>query len=111
VAKTKTSFEAGVKADLFNRRASLAFGVFSYTIKDLQLTAVGGAANANILLSAKKATVPVRAGGQGLPDRPAVGQLGVGFNDTRSRTGPGRGRVRRCKVTGPADRRRPARRR
>jgi iron complex outermembrane receptor protein len=34
-----------------------AVSVFSYTIKDLQLTAVGGAANFNILLNAaKKAT-------------------------------------------------------
>ena len=32
------------------------FGVFGYRVKDLQLTAVGGAANANILLNAKKAT-------------------------------------------------------
>jgi iron complex outermembrane receptor protein len=54
--ETNTSFEAGIKADLFDRRARLAFSVFSYTVKDLQLTAVGGAANANILLNAKKAT-------------------------------------------------------
>ncbi|MBL0125657.1 MAG: TonB-dependent receptor [Betaproteobacteria bacterium] len=52
--ETSTSFEAGVKADLFDRKARLSFGVFKYEIKDQQLTAVGGAANANILLNAKK---------------------------------------------------------
>jgi len=82
--ETNTSVEAGVKADLFNRRARAAFSVFSYTVKDLQLTAVGGAANANILLSAKKAS------GQGfefdfqayLTDR-LLATAGVGYNDTK----------------------------
>ena len=82
--ETNTSVEAGFKADLFNRRASLAFDVFSYTVKDLQLTAVGGTANANILLSAKKAT------GQGfeldfktyVTDQ-LLASIGVGYNDTK----------------------------
>jgi iron complex outermembrane receptor protein len=82
--ETVTSVEAGVKADLLNRRARVNFGVFSYRVKDLQLTAVGGAANANILLNAKKAT------GSGfeldmqalLTDR-LVASLGVGYNDTK----------------------------
>ena len=52
--ETSTSFEAGVKADLLDRKARVSFGVFKYEIKDQQLTAVGGAANANILLNAKK---------------------------------------------------------
>ncbi|MDR6841767.1 TonB-dependent receptor [Pseudoxanthomonas sacheonensis] len=50
--ETVTSFETGVKADLFDKRARLSAGVFFYKIKDQQLTAVGGAANANILLNA-----------------------------------------------------------
>jgi len=82
--ETNTSIEFGVKADLFDRRARLNFGVFSYKVKDLQLTAVGGAANANILVSAKEAT------GQGfemdlqayLTDR-LLATLGVGYNDTK----------------------------
>lgn len=82
--ETNTSVEAGVKADLFNRRASLAFSAFSYTVKDLQLTAVGGAANANILLSAEKAT------GRGfeldfktyVTDQ-LLASFGVGYNDTQ----------------------------
>jgi iron complex outermembrane receptor protein len=82
--ENNTSVEAGVKADLFNKRARLSFSAFSYTIKDLQLTAVGGAANANILLNAKKAS------GQGfeldltayLTDH-LLATLGVGYNDTK----------------------------
>ncbi len=82
--ETNTSVEVGVKADLFDRRARLNFGLFSYKVKDLQLTAVGGAANANILVSAKKAT------GQGfemdlqafLTDK-LLATVGIGYNDTR----------------------------
>ena len=82
--ENSTSIEAGIKADLFERRARLNFGVFSYTVKDLQLTAVGGAANANILLNAKKAS------GQGFEmDLQAfvtdklLASVGIGYNDTK----------------------------
>lgn len=82
--ETNTSFEAGVKADLFERRARVAFNVFHYTVKDQQLTAVGGAANSNILLNADKAT------GQGFElDLQAyltenlLATLGMGYNLTK----------------------------
>jgi iron complex outermembrane receptor protein len=83
-AETNESIEAGIKADLFNKRARLAFNVFSYTVKDLQLTAVGGAANSNILLNAKKAS------GQGfeldfqsyITDQ-LLTTVSVGYNDTK----------------------------
>ncbi len=82
--ETNTSFEAGVKTDLLDGRARVNFGVFHYTVKDLQVTAVGGSSNANILLNVDKAV------GQGfeldaqalLTDRLMVG-LGVGYNDTK----------------------------
>ena len=48
------SVEAGVKADLWNRRARIAANVFSYTVRDQQLTAVGGQANFNRLINADK---------------------------------------------------------
>jgi iron complex outermembrane recepter protein len=48
------SVEAGVKADLFNKRARLSANIFQYEVKDQQLTAVGGAANFNRLINAKK---------------------------------------------------------
>jgi iron complex outermembrane receptor protein len=82
--ETNTSVEAGVKADLMDGRARVNFGVFHYVVKDQQLTAVGGAANANILLNAKKAV------GRGfeidaqafLTDR-VLATLAVGYNDTK----------------------------
>ena len=49
-----TSAEAGIKADLLNGRARLSFGLFQFTIKDQQLTAVGGGANFNRLVNADK---------------------------------------------------------
>jgi iron complex outermembrane receptor protein len=55
-SETVTSYEAGYKADLMNRRARVAFNVFSYEIKNQQLTAVGGAANFNQLVNAAKTT-------------------------------------------------------
>ena len=82
--ENNTSLEIGAKADLFDKRARVSFSAFSYTVKDLQLTAVGGAANANILLNAEKAT------GQGFElDLTAylteniLMTLGVGYNDTK----------------------------
>ena len=54
--ETSTAFEAGVKADLWDKRARINAGVFYYEVKDQQLTAVGGSSNANILLNADKST-------------------------------------------------------
>jgi iron complex outermembrane recepter protein len=79
-----TSVEAGIKADLFDRRARLAFNVFSWQIKDQQLTAVGGAANFNQLVNAAKTT------GQGF-ELDFAGYatdnllltLGMGYNKTK----------------------------
>ena len=82
--ETVTSIEAGVKADLLNRRARVNFGVFSYRVKDLQLTAVGGAANANILLNADKATGSgFELDMQALLTERLVASLGMGYNRTK----------------------------
>jgi len=51
-SETVLSYEVGVKADLFDRRARVAFSLFNYTIKDQQLTAVGGASAFNRLINA-----------------------------------------------------------
>lgn len=48
------SYEAGIKTDLFEKRARLSANVFRYNVKDQQLTAVGGAANFNRLINASK---------------------------------------------------------
>jgi iron complex outermembrane recepter protein len=83
-AESTTSVEAGVKADLMDRRARLNLGVFNYTVKDLQLTAVGGAANANILLNAKKATGRgLELDFQALITDNLMASVGVGYNDTQ----------------------------
>jgi iron complex outermembrane receptor protein len=103
--ETNTSFELGVKADLFNKKARVSFSAFRYSVKDLQLTAVGGASNANRLLNASKAT------GQGfeldltayLSDN-LLATLGVGYNDTKIRDGGIAVAVcAQCTVTDPLD--------
>ncbi len=53
-SETITSVEAGVKADLFERRARAAFSIYDYTVKDQQLTVVGGNSNVNRLINAEK---------------------------------------------------------
>jgi len=52
--ETNMSYEVGVKADLWDRRAKLYFNLFHYEVEDQQLTAVGGASNAVRLLNADK---------------------------------------------------------
>lgn len=53
-AETVVSFDAGVKAELFDNRARVGFSVFRYQVDDQQLNAVGGALNQTILLNADK---------------------------------------------------------
>ncbi len=53
-AETNTSYETGVKSDLFDKRARLSADVFYYDVKNQQLSAVGGQNNTTLLLSAKK---------------------------------------------------------
>ena len=54
--ETNTSYEAGIKGDLFDKRARLALGVFHYDVKNQQLTAVGGGSNSTRLVNAAKTT-------------------------------------------------------
>lgn len=54
-SETVQSVEVGIKQDLFNRRARFSFDVYDYTIKNLELTAVGGAQNVTQLVNANKA--------------------------------------------------------
>ncbi len=53
-AETITSYEAGIKADLFNRRARASFSVYDYDVKNQQLTVVGGNSNVTRLINAAK---------------------------------------------------------
>ncbi|MBA5688364.1 TonB-dependent receptor [Rugamonas apoptosis] len=59
-AEKALSYEAGIKQDLFNKRARLSASLFQYRVKDKQLTAGSGAVNMNQLVNAEKVT------GQGL---------------------------------------------
>lgn len=83
--ETVLSYEAGIKADLWNKRARINASVFHYQVKDQQLTAVGGGTgNANILLNADRSTgrgfeVDMQAW---LTDSLLV-TFGSGYNDTR----------------------------
>ncbi len=54
-SETILSWEAGVKSTLLDRRLRLNASVYSYTVDDLQLTAVGGVSNVTELLNADKA--------------------------------------------------------
>jgi iron complex outermembrane receptor protein len=82
--ENNTSFEVGVKADLLDRRARLNFGVYNWRVKDFQVTAVGGANNANILLPVDKV---VGSGFemdlQALITPNLMASLGVGYNRTK----------------------------
>ena len=53
-AETITSYEAGVKADLLNRRARASLSVYDYDVKNQQLTVVGGDSNVTKLINAAK---------------------------------------------------------
>jgi iron complex outermembrane receptor protein len=53
-AETITSYEAGIKADLFERRARASFSLYDYDVKNQQLTVVGGNTNVTKLINAKK---------------------------------------------------------
>ncbi|HWJ93691.1 MAG TPA: TonB-dependent receptor [Telluria sp.] len=53
-AETITSVEAGVKADLFERRARASFSLYDYDVKNQQLTVVGGNSNVTRLINANK---------------------------------------------------------
>lgn len=54
VAKSEEalSFEAGVKGDFFDQTLRFNAAVFSYTIDDFQLSAIGGTSNSNELMNA-----------------------------------------------------------
>ncbi|CDG85027.1 TonB-dependent receptor [Janthinobacterium agaricidamnosum] len=53
-AEKTISYEAGVKQDLFDKRARVSASVFQYRVKDKQLTAGSGAVNMNQLINADK---------------------------------------------------------
>ena len=82
-AEKVLSIEAGIKQELFNRRARMSASVFKYEVNDKQLTAGSGTINMNQLINADKVT------GQGIElDFQAILSdslrmtLGGSYNDT-----------------------------
>jgi iron complex outermembrane receptor protein len=53
-AETITSYEGGVKAELFQRRARVNFSLYDFEVKNQQLTVVGGNSNVTKLINAAK---------------------------------------------------------
>ncbi|QNP40975.1 TonB-dependent receptor [Lysobacter solisilvae (ex Woo and Kim 2020)] len=103
--ETSTSYEIGIKADFWDKRARVNAGVFYYEVKDQQLTAVGGSSNANVLINAEKSV------GQGfeldfqayLTDSLLV-TLGSSYNDTEIKDDDLSVSVcAQCTVTDPRD--------
>ncbi len=47
------SYETGIKANMFDHRASIAFDIYYYDVSNQQLTAVGGGSNVVALINAK----------------------------------------------------------
>jgi iron complex outermembrane receptor protein len=87
-AEKVLSYEAGVKQDMFERRARISASVFQYRVKDKQLTAGAGVINMNQLINAEKVT------GQGVEvDFQAIltdslrMTLGGSYNDTEIKDG------------------------
>ena len=87
-AEKALSWEAGIKQELFDRRARISANVFQYRVKDKQLTAGSGVINMNQLINADKVT------GQGVElDFQAVltdslrMTLGGSYNDTEIKDG------------------------
>ena len=85
-SETTMSYEAGIKTTLFDRRLRFNLAGYMFKTKDLQLSAVGGAANANLLLNADAVK------GYGfeaeLEARPVQGltlTAGLSYNHTRIR--------------------------
>ncbi|MET0517844.1 MAG: TonB-dependent receptor [Burkholderiaceae bacterium] len=82
--ETNTSYEAGVKTDLLERRARVSFSVFSYDVKNQQLTAVGGASNVTALINAKKSRGQgFELEGEALVTNNLRLSMGVSYNDTK----------------------------
>lgn len=85
-AEHALSWEAGLKQDLFERRARASLNLFRYTVRDMQLTAGSGTLNQNRLINA------ARVEGQGveaefqanLSDAFKLG-AGASYNDVRIR--------------------------
>ncbi len=94
-SETVISYEGGIKAELFDRRARVGFNLFRYEVSDQQLIAVGGGANIATLLNADKTVGKAWAGPGGLTGRGPAADLGQQLQrHAHRRRGPYRGGLR-----------------
>lgn len=111
--ETVLSYEAGVKQDMFDRRARISASVFQYRVKDKQLTAGAGVINMNQLINAEKVTGQgVEVDFQAIITESLRMTLGGSYNDTEIKDGKlfiqqcgnfaNTGGVAGCSVTDPA---------
>ncbi len=82
-SETIVSIEGGIKSTLLDGRARLNASIYSYTVDDLQLTAVGGQTNFNTLINAAEANGQgFEIDGELLITEGLVLTFGTGYNDT-----------------------------
>ena len=87
-AEKVLSYEAGVKQDMFDRRARISASVFQYRVKDKQLTAGAGVINMNQLINAEKVTGQgVEVDFQAILTESLRMTLGGSYNDTEIKDG------------------------
>ncbi len=87
-AEKVLSYEAGVKQDMFDRRARISASVFQYRVKDKQLTAGSGVINMNQLINAEKVTGQgVEVDFQAILTESLRMTLGGSYNDTEIKDG------------------------
>lgn len=110
-AEKALSVEAGIKQELFDRRARMSATVFQYRVKDKQLTAGSGTINMNQLINADKVTGQgVELDFQAILSTSLQMSLGGSYNDTEIKDAslfvqtcgnfPNTGGVAGCTVTG-----------
>jgi iron complex outermembrane receptor protein len=82
-SETIDSIEAGFKSDLADNRVRLNGSVFYYEVKDMQLSAIGGAGNLNQVLNADQGTgVGFDLDGEVLVTDRLLLTAGFSYNDT-----------------------------
>ncbi len=78
------SYEAGIKADILDGKGRINLSSFYYDLKNAQLTAVGGAVNANRLINAKKVRgYGIELDAEFKPTRHLLLTAGLSYNNTK----------------------------
>jgi iron complex outermembrane receptor protein len=102
-SETILSYEAGWKSTLANDTVRLNGSVFTYTVDDIQLTAVGGAGNTVQLINAEEGQAfGVELDGEWAPTENFVVTAGLSYTDTEiNDSGLAVGICAQCTVTDP----------